>query len=58
MEYWCYDRKTVDTMAIHHETGERLPDDLFEKILKARTYRAGSMVRFLDFEFSILNFSL
>ena len=44
MEYWCYDRKTVDTMAVHHETGERLPDELFEKILKARTYRAGSMV--------------
>ena len=44
MEYWCYDRKTVDTMAVHHETGERLPDELFEKILKARTFRAGSMV--------------
>lgn len=42
MENFCYDRKTIDSLAVHHETGERLPDDLFQKILAARTYRAGS----------------
>ena len=45
MEDWCYDRKTIDTMAVHYSDGTPLPDELFEKILKARTYRAGSMVR-------------
>ena len=44
MENWCYHRPTLLGMAIHHETGEVLPDDLFEKICKARTYRAASQM--------------
>jgi len=43
MENFCYDRKTIDSLAVHHETGEPLPEDLWQKILAARTYRAGSM---------------
>jgi len=42
MENWCYHRSTLMGMAIHHETGEVLPDELFDKICKARTYRAAS----------------
>lgn len=44
MENWCYHRPTLLGMAIHHETGEVLPDDLFQKICKARTYRAASQM--------------
>ena len=33
MENWCYHKPTLMGMAIHHETGEQLPDDLFEKNL-------------------------
>ena len=50
MENWCYHRPTVDRITGHYQTGEILPDDLFEKLVKARTYRAGSdMLRQLTF---------
>ena len=50
MENWCYHRATLLGMAKHYETGETLPEDLFEKICKARTYRAATqMLRQLQF---------
>jgi oligopeptidase A len=42
MENWCYDKPTLVGMTKHVETGESLPDELFDKLIKARTYRAGS----------------
>jgi oligopeptidase A len=42
MENWCYHRPTLLGMTAHYETGEPLPDDLFDKIKAARTYRAGT----------------
>jgi oligopeptidase A len=50
MENWCYHRETVLGISGHVETGESLPDELFEKVDAARTYRAGSdMLRQLFF---------
>ena len=50
MENWCYHKPTLIGMTSHVETGEPLPDDLFEKIRAARTFRAGSlMMRQLSF---------
>ncbi|QDU64109.1 Oligopeptidase A [Planctomycetes bacterium Pan216] len=42
MENWCYHKPTLLGMTEHVETGEPLPDDLFDKLCKARTYRAAS----------------
>ena len=42
MENWCYHRETLLGLSAHIDTGQRLPDELFEKICAARTYRAGS----------------
>jgi len=42
MENWCYHKPTLVGMTAHVETGEPLPDDLFNKIVKARHFRAGS----------------
>ncbi len=44
MENWCYHRETLLGISGHFESGEPLPDDLFEKIRAARTYRAGSLM--------------
>ena len=35
----CYDRPTLDRFARHYQTGELLPDDLFQKLVAARTFR-------------------
>lgn len=44
MENWCYHRPTVASISGHYETGEPLPDDLFEKLKAARTFRSGTMM--------------
>jgi len=44
MENWCYHRPTIDGIAKHYETGAALPDELFQKLVKARNYRAASMM--------------
>jgi len=50
MENWCYHEATVNKFARHFKTGQSIPKDLFNKLLSARTYRAGSMmVRQLHF---------
>ncbi|MBN2298446.1 MAG: M3 family metallopeptidase [Deltaproteobacteria bacterium] len=50
MENWCYHKPTLMGMSRHIHSGEPLPDELFEKILAARTYRSGSlMMRQLEY---------
>ncbi|GAA0165930.1 metalloprotease [Lithospermum erythrorhizon] len=43
MENWCYHRDTLMSIAKHYETGECLPEDIYKKLLAARTFRAGSL---------------
>ncbi len=42
MENWCYHAPTLRGLTRHYQTGEQLPMALFDRILAARTYRAGS----------------
>lgn len=44
MENWCYHRPTLLSLTGHYQTGEPLPESLFEKVRAAKNYRAGSMM--------------
>ncbi|MGD1858572.1 MAG: M3 family metallopeptidase [Leptolyngbyaceae cyanobacterium] len=44
MENWCYHRETLFKLARHYETGELLPENLYQKILAARNFMTGSAI--------------
>ena len=41
MENWTWERDALDLFARHHETGEPLPEDLFERLQAARRFMGG-----------------
>lgn len=50
LENWCWEREAVDLIAQHYQTGEQLPDELYDKMIKARNFQSGmQMVRQLEF---------
>jgi len=40
-ENWCYEKETLDNLSEHFETGEKLPQELIEKVRKAKNFMAG-----------------
>ncbi|KPQ14586.1 MAG: peptidyl-dipeptidase Dcp [Algoriphagus marincola HL-49] len=40
-ENWCYEKECLDLFAVHFETGEKIPQDLIDRIKKAANFQQG-----------------
>ena len=57
LENFAYEPKVLQLFASHHQTGEILPDEMIEKLVKSKNFlSASSMLRQL--EFSLFDFKL
>ncbi|MCF6324703.1 MAG: oligopeptidase A [Gammaproteobacteria bacterium] len=57
MENWCWEREALALISGHYQSGETLPDEMFDKMIAAKNFQSGmQMVRQL--EFSIFDFRI
>jgi oligopeptidase A len=50
MENWCWERESLDLFAAHWETGESIPEDLYNRMTAAKNFQSAmQMVRQLEF---------
>lgn len=57
LEFWCFEKEVLLAISAHSETGEPLPDGLYNKLIAAKNFHSGlQMLRQL--EFSLFDFRL
>ncbi len=50
MENWCWEKQGIDLIAQHYKTKEALPNDLLQKLIRAKNFQSAmQMVRQLQF---------
>ena len=57
LENFAYEPKVLKLFATHHETGEILPDEMIEKLVKSKNFQS-AMGMLRQLEFSIFDFKL
>jgi len=57
MENFCWEREVLDLFAKHYETGETIPDDMFQRMTAAKNFQSG-MHMLRQIEFSLFDFRL
>ncbi len=57
MENWCWEKEALALISGHYQTGEVLPEALFNKMLAAKNFQAG-MIMVRQLEFSLFDFKI
>ena len=57
MENWCWQKEALELISGHYETGQPLPDDLFQRMLAAKNFQSG-MAMLRQLEFSLFDFRI
>lgn len=57
MENWCWDKQALALISGHYQTGEALPEALYNKMLAAKNFQAGMMM-VRQLEFSLFDFKI
>ena len=57
MENWCWQPEAIQLISAHYQTGDTLPDEMFQKMLAAKNFQSG-MQMMRQIEFSIFDFRI
>ncbi len=57
MENWCWEKEALAFISGHYQTNDPLPDDLLEKMHRAKNFQSGMML-LRQIEFSLFDFRL
>ncbi len=57
LENWCWEKEALNLISRHHESGEPIPEELYQRMKAAKNFQSGmQMVRQL--EFSLFDFRI
>ena len=57
MENWCWEKEALALISGHYETGEPIPDELYERMIAAKNFQS-AMMMVRQLEFSIFDFRI
>ncbi|MGD2118173.1 MAG: oligopeptidase A [Chromatiales bacterium] len=57
MENWCWEKEALDLISGHYETGEPIPDELYQRMLAAKNFHS-AMMMVRQLEFSLFDFRI
>ena len=57
MENWCWEKEGLALISGHVDTGDKLPEDIYKKLIKAKNFQS-AMIMVRQLEFALFDFRL